>query len=119
MPARSRGRKAGNRGNRNRDNSDKPAPETSNSDARFNRLKAKMQKILEVLKKGETARAQSVTQTKNKPVPNTRDQAEASDNQEFSELLKNIFQYTGLTHHFENWAEIPDRVDKRLWITWS
>jgi len=120
MPARSRGRKASNRGNRNRDNSDKPTPETSNSDARFNRLKAQMQKILEVLKKGETARAQSVTQTKNKPVPNTKDRAEAekSDNQEVSELLKNIFQYIGLTHHFENWAEIPDRVDN-LVITYG
>ena len=100
MPARSRGRKASNRGNRNRDNSDKPAPETSNLDARFNRLKAQMQKILEVLKKGETARAQSVTLTKNKPVPNTKDRAEAqeSDNQEFSELLKNIY-YINLNSH--------------------
>ena len=41
-------------------------------------------------------------------------EVEESANPDFPELLKTIFQYIQLTHHYENWSEIPDSLNKAI-----
>ena len=115
-PYRGRTRSAVSRDTRKQNKPGRPAPENKDSDNRLDRLEAQMQRILAVLEKG--------TGPKNQPPPNTKpppaaratvqNEAEESDNPDFPELLKTIFQYIQLTHHYENWADIPESLDKAI-----
>ena len=49
-----------------------------------------------------------------KNVNNTGEEEEKSSNPEFKELLKSAFQYIQAVHHFENWNEIPERINKSI-----
>ena len=107
---------AAGRDNRKQNNSGRSDPGIKDSDIRLDRLEAQKQQILDALEKGNGPKNHPPSDAK--PQQATRftvqQEVEESANPDFPELLKTIFQYIQLTHHYENWSEIPDSLNKAI-----
>jgi len=116
-PHRSRTHSAAGWDNRKKQNKQgKSDSKIADSDTRLDRLEAQMQKILEALEKGNgpknrphsDAKAQQATRF------TVQQEVEESTNPDFPDVLKTVFQYIQLTHHYENWSEIPESLDRAI-----
>jgi len=96
---------------------EQPNTRSTSRDARLDALEDKLQRILTAMERGTQAQAPPPPR-RNIPeaVRNTNpgDEEEQSSNPEFTELLKLTFQYIQTNHHYENWTDIPDRINKSI-----